>query len=349
MKTLFIGSASGFAGKSLAAICLGKILQEKGLKVGFFKPFGTAPCMECDAVADEDAVNIKRILNLEDPVADISPLVLTHDLMMKVYKGELTGQKQAITSAYERICKGKDIVLIGGGRTISEGRALGVPSTELIKEYDWPCLVVDRFYNKVSIDILLAYKNILKNRMKGLILNRLEDHNRNYVEKLIVPFLAKQDIPVVGLIPNDTTLSAVSVNALCTALGGELLSAQHAGDMLVHNFVVGAMNVEQAHRRFRKRQNKAVITGGDRVDLQVAALETSTSLLILTGGISPHPMITAKAEELGVPVIVVSEDTMSVVGKIEELVGRPRMREQEKVDRALQLFRDNVDLTKLGF
>jgi hypothetical protein len=349
MKTLFIGSASGYSGKSLVAICLGKILQEKGLKVGFFKPLGTAPCMECDSVVDEDAVNIKKILGLDDGLADICPVVITHDLLMKMFKGELPDQKPAIASAYEKVSKGKDVMIIGGGRTISEGRAIGAPTTDLIREFDWRCLIVDRYFNKVSLDIIFAYKQTLKDRMDGLILNRVEEHNRSHVEKLIVPFLAKNGIPVVGMIPNDATLSAVSVSALCTALGGELLGAQDKGDMLVHNFVVGAMNVEQAHHRFRKRQNKAVITGGDRVDLQVAALETSTRILILTGGISPHPMITAKAEELGVPVIVVSEDTMGAVGKIEELMGRPRMREQEKVDRALELFRNGVDMAALGF
>ncbi len=38
-------------------------------------------------------------------------------------------------------------------------------------------------------------------------------------------------------------------------------------------------------------ENMAVITGGDRTDLQLAALETSTTCLILTGSISPDPLI----------------------------------------------------------
>ena len=348
MKSIYIGSASGYSGKSLVSICLGKLLQEQGRRVGYFKPFGTLPAMHGDAVVDEDALAVRAHLGLEDDLNDMSPVVLTHDMNMKMFRGETGDIRGRIDAAYKAVSKDKDVVIIGGGRTLSEGRSLGVPSQELISDYDWRCLIIDRYFNKVSLDIILAYKNILKDRMAGLILNRVEQQNRSYVEKLVIPFLGNHGITVLGLMPDDATLSAVSVEALSTALGGEVMSAEHKKDMLVHNFVVGAMSVEQACRRFRRRQNKAVITGGDRMDLQVAALETSTSVLILTGGISPHPMILSKADEVDVPVIVVQLDTMGTIEKIEQLMGRPRMKEAEKIDRAMVLFRDNVDISPLG-
>ena len=37
--------------------------------------------------------------------------------------------------------------------------------------------------------------------------------------------------------------------------------------------LVGAMSVESALSYFRRKPNKAVITGGDRADIQLAALE----------------------------------------------------------------------------
>jgi BioD-like phosphotransacetylase family protein len=40
--------------------------------------------------------------------------------------------------------------------------------------------------------------------------------------------------------------------------------------------MVGAMSAENALSYFRRKAHKVVITGGDRPDIQLAALETST-------------------------------------------------------------------------
>jgi len=60
--------------------------------------------------------------------------------------------------------------------------------------------------------------------------------------------------------------------------------------------MVGAMNVDSALAHFRRQPNKAVITGGDRPDIQLAALETSTRCLILTGNLPPNPLIIGRAK-----------------------------------------------------
>ena len=44
-------------------------------------------------------------------------------------------------------------------------------------------------------------------------------------------------------------------------------------------------------------------------DIQLAALETSTSCLILTGNIYPSPSVLNRAEELCVPVLLTKLDT----------------------------------------
>ena len=86
---------------------------------------------------------------------------------------------------------------------------------------------------------------------------------------------------------------------------------------LVELLTVGAMTVEAALSRFRQQTNKAVITGGDRTDIQLAALETSTTCLILTGNLQPSPLIVKQAEEFGVAILLVPTNTMETIEKIE--------------------------------
>jgi predicted transcriptional regulator len=58
------------------------------------------------------------------------------------------------------------------------------------------------------------------------------------------------------------------------------------------------MNADKAIEYFKKSKNKAVIVGGDRPDIILAALETPTACVVLTGGLYPNDILLAKAEEM---------------------------------------------------
>jgi len=114
-----------------------------------------------------------------------------------------------------------------------------------------------------------------------------------------------------------TTTSGVSVEELAGLLGGEILNCQEKVKETVDHLMVGTMCFDPSPLYFQVRTNKAVITRGDRADIQLGALETSTRCLILTGGSRPIANVMQRAEEKGVPVILVSEDTVSVLRKLE--------------------------------
>jgi BioD-like phosphotransacetylase family protein len=111
--------------------------------------------------------------------------------------------------------------------------------------------------------------------------------------------------------------------------------------------MVGAMSVDSALTYFRRKPNKAVITGGDRPDIQLAALETSTRCLILTGNLRPSPLILGRAEEAGVPIILTRYDTMRAVETIETFFGKTRFHQEKKVDSFESLLIEHMDIEGL--
>jgi uncharacterized protein len=76
----------------------------------------------------------------------------------------------------------------------------------------------------------------------------------------------------------------MNISEIREVLGVEIISCEDRREEAVENFMVGAMNVESALKHFRSLANKTVITGGDRIDIQLGALETPIKVLILTGG-----------------------------------------------------------------
>jgi BioD-like phosphotransacetylase family protein len=212
---------------------------------------------------------------------------------------------------------------------------------------DAKAVLVGKFESDLTIDALIASIDILGDRLIGLIINDVQRGHLHHIQTAVQPYLERRGVRVLGIMPRDTILRSVSVAELAETLHAKVLSGQDHLDEFVEHFSVGAMNVESALRHFRRTSNKAVITGGDRSDIQLVALETSTKCIVLTGDLYPNSLILARAEELDVPMLIVPDDTLATVERIERLLGRSRVREPRKIERAIGLVEEHVDVAAI--
>ena len=177
-------------------------------------------------------------------------------------------------------------------------------------------------------------KQRLGDRLLGVVINDIPDEQYETAIEILHPYLENQGIPVFALMPENRILRSVSVAEIIEQLGATVLCSPEnidLGKVMVEELKIGAMDVNSAQRYFRQSYNKAVITGSSRIDLQFAALETSTNCLILTGRPFISDDVAHKAMELGVPVLAVSKDTLSTVSVIEGCLGQVRLHEGVKV------------------
>mgnify|MGYP002789689912 FL=1 len=91
----------------------------------------------------------------------------------------------------------------------------------------------------------------------------------------------------------------------------------------------------------------AVVTGGDRTDIQLAALETSTHCLILTGHLPPLPAVLNRAEDLEVPILSVDLDTLTTVEIVDRAFGQVRLHESVKVQCIQRLMAEYFEVDRL--
>ena len=112
-------------------------------------------------------------------------------------------------------------------------------------------------------------------------------------------------------------------------LGGELINEQASSRLnnLVETFLIGAMNVHAAIKYLRQVKKAAFITGGDRTDLAMAALNEDVSTLILTGFIQPDMSVITLANEKEIPIILSPSDTYTTMRNLERL--KPGIQEDE--------------------
>lgn len=349
MKTIYITSVERYSGKTAVCLALGKRLLSDGYKVGYLKPLSLQPWRVSGKVADEDASFVKEILGLSAEPWELSPVVVTPEYLIRHLSGKgKLNLLEEVKSAVETTGAGKDILLLEGGASLREGHAVSLPTPDVARELSSHVLVTVKYRSDIRVlDDTLSAKVRLGDLLSGVVINRVPAEASNFIQQLAIPYLEKKGIPVLSALPEERSLAALTVSELVDVLDAKVLTEKTNLEAMIETLTVGAMTAEAALRRFREYANKAVITGGDRTDIQLAALETSTTCLILTGNLQPSHLIVKQAEAFGVSVLLVRENTMETVEAIERIFGKTRLGQPDKLADFEALFSENVDFDRL--
>lgn len=347
MVTLYVTSPEAYSGKSALCVGLGRHFRREGYTIGYMKPVSWTAQRIAGQLTDEDAKFIKQVFSLKEPLSTLAPVCLDALAIEATLRGEGEDYSQRLKAAFDTVSRNKDIVLLEGGNSLTDGFTIDLPAYKVSQMFNAKELVVVRYSEQPMVDQLLASKELLGESMLGAVINIVPRQRIDFVQDVVVPFLARRGIVVYAILPQERILRSISVAELAEVLQGEILCCPEAVNELVEHLMVGAMSVDSALSYFRRKPNKAVITGGDRPDIQLAALETSTRCLILTGNLHPSPIILGRAEEVGVPMILVKKDTLSTVEVIEQFFGKTRFHQEKKILRFERILEEHFDFSAL--
>lgn len=350
MNSLYITSVERYSGKTAVCLVLGRYFQKQGQKIGYIKPLSVQPWRIGNKLADEDAAFVKEVLNISADTWDLSPVVVTRELLQMILMGDQElGLMEKVRKSIEKEAEGKDLLLLEGGGSLREGYAIGLPTPDVAKEFGSNALVVVKYRGNMRLlDDIMAAERRLGSSMVGVIINRVPTEAKEFVVEIATPYLEEKGIKIFGSLPESRGLAALTVGELTEQLKAMVLTETKNPEGMIENLTIGAMTAEAALSRFRKQRNKAVITGGDRTDIQLAALETSTQCLVLTGNLKPSPLIIKQADQFGVPVLLVRENTLETVDLIDQVFGKTRLGQSAKLEKFEELVTKYVDLDRLS-
>jgi BioD-like phosphotransacetylase family protein len=345
-KYLIVASIEAYTGKSGTILGLAHQFQNKGLSIAYGKPIGTYLKDEDPDTKEADVAFIAEALGLKEAQVRWPLIPLKRSTVEKrLTKEDTSDYGQLLQESLTDIVA--DVVVLEGAGTLWEGSLFGLSIVEMAKTLNASVLLVARYHSPLVVDSLLTVKRGLGDRLAGIIINDIPTAELETTQTLIKPYLESQGVPVLALLPSSRLLRSVSVREISRQLNAQVLCRGDRLDLMVESLTIGAMNVNSALEYFRQGQNKAVVTGGDRTDLQLAALETSTSCLILTGHMNPQPLIISRAEDLEVPILSVNLDTLGTVEIVDQAFGKVRLQEKIKVSCIQELMAKNFDLARL--
>ncbi|MBO8183724.1 MAG: phosphotransacetylase family protein [Archaeoglobus sp.] len=343
-KGLLVSSVEGKSGKSAMIIAMASILKEKGYEVGFFKPFGTSPEYQGEEIVDGDALNTAKLIGSEDDPRDICPVVLEVPYAEFVNVANPKDLRDLIKKSYERVSEGKDVMLVEGSVDYKIGSSVGLGDVAISNLLNLKDLLVVKYSDDFVLDKILAAKELFGERLEKVIFNKLSGYKRSYIDGIAGTLLKKRGMEILGIIPRDAIIGGVFIDEISDFLHGEYL-VKPKESMIIENIIVGAMSPNSAIEYFRKTKNAALVTGGDRSDLQIVALEIpNIKLMVLTGNLRPSKFVMERAENRNVPILVVSEDTLTTTERLYEMFDQAKIRSGIKQKRVVELFESFVNV-----
>lgn len=352
MTTRLIASTRESTGKTSIALALARIARDDGDRVGYMKPKGTRLQSNVGKTLDADPLLARELLDLDADIHDLEPIVYSPTFVESAIRGrEGTAELQErVRAAFESLAAETDLMVVEGADSIWTGGVVDLTDPDIAELLDASVTLLAGYTGARDLDELLAAADALGDRCDGVVFNDVGDGVYDDVESDVASFLERRGLTVRGVLPRVPELAGVTIQELADELGASLLVEPDAdGDReLIERFLVGAMSGDTALSHFRRTKGAAVITGGDRADLQTAALDApGVKALVLTGGYEPASAVLGRATERGVPVLLVNADTLSTVERAEAVVRSGRVRDAETVDRMQSLLAEHADVDAL--
>ena len=346
-KIYYLSSLRERAGKSFLSIGFIQKLKKEKKKFAYFKPIGVPKAAFSNKADPDVRFILKTVYQTDHPYDFISPVSIPDayyvDLVDESKKEEFL---QKIKNAYDKISKDVDYIIIEGNPSIRKFIRVGLDDVSIAQILGINELIyVSTDSSDRCIDNFFFTKNYFDSHnisFKGILFNKIDFEYIARIKELTEDHINKYDIPVLGIIEKSIELFSPRVIEIKEQIGGELINEQSSSGLnnLVETYLIGAMNSQAALKYLRQVHRAAFITGGDRTDLAMAALDQDVSVLILTGFMQPDMGVITAANKKKIPIILSPSDTYTTMRNLERL--KPGIQEDE-MEKVLQLIEEEID------
>jgi hypothetical protein len=341
MDKFVVTSMRPSAGKTSLIIGLARAMNKK---MGYLKPLGTRLLYKKKRLWDYDAALMTSIFNPEEHPEDMS-IGFHHSKLRYTLDEKSTEAK--ILEAMNSVGDSKDLVFVEAGRDIFHGASVCLDALSVTRIVAGQLLIMLSGDEDTIVDDIRFLKNYIRLEsfhFMGVVINKVVNVN-NFID-VYLPMIRKMDVPVLGVIPSFPELTYFSVQYLADRMFAKILAGESGLNRQIRNIGVGAVGGDSAMKNpLLQDHHQVVIASGDRSDLILMSLENNVAAILLPNNIVPSPVILARAETLGIPLLLVSTDIHKTARQIEGIEPLPTQDDMEKINLFEKMVRDHVDLT----
>lgn len=342
MSVLYIAGSQPGVGKTAFSAALAELLMRGGKSVTLVKPVFLVDDELGEQEVDLDTQFYQQILPA-NPASHLMPIPIPLAI------GDLTKRDKVVRQVADLVMGlESEIVIMEGLDGFTPESPVANLATSLVQSTDACVVALTGCPDSVnSFDELMEASQTFGSSLAGLIINGIPQHRMHEVTTKILPSVKEQGTCILGNIPEDRRMLAPTVQDLMEHLKGEYYSSEKQGEELVEYLMVGGWFLDPGDYVLSKRNQKAVLVNAERPDLQMAALNTSTVCLVLTGGQNPIQYVTHHAELMGIPIILVNRPTVEAMDLLDTVLDRSSVRNRRKITRFGELLNQYCDMENL--
>ncbi len=214
MKSIFITGVDTDIGKTFVSLGLCLSAYQKGLKVGYFKPFQSGAYEKNGKLIAPDLAEIDKFCKIPSKYSYLFKGEVSPHLASIIDNVEADMDK--VKKDFEIFSDGKDLVIIEGAGGLYCPAIKGKLFSDVIKELKQEIIIVTTpslgRLNHTLMTIECAKINKIK--IKGIIINKMPQNKTLSEENFIKELKMYTDVNILGIVPeikNQTTQNVTNV------------------------------------------------------------------------------------------------------------------------------------------
>jgi len=354
-KNIYVAATNQHIGKTTSTLGLAAAFMNRGLNVGYCKPVGQQYLNFQDLIVDKDTILFADLIRFPIRPEIHSPVILGPGATTQFidnpegfnYPEKIKYARNILQQEHElTIYEGTGHPGVGSIVDLSNADVAALVNAGVIMVVDGG---IGKTIDRLNMSISLFREKKLD--IIGVIVNKVEEDKIDKIRHYLGKAMAKMDLPLLGLMPYDKTLGYPVMKSIMDAINGEVMYNSNMLNNKVEDIVAGSlMDVEQ----LRSEKGLLLVVSTGRVNEAINKLQRISKI----AGITESPLAGIVATGEGtidnksieyiehnhIPLVSTSLDTYGSVIKISRIEVKINLNTPWKVQRAIELISNNVDL-----
>jgi dethiobiotin synthetase len=357
-KSIYVAATGQHVGKTTSTLGLTSVLTRRGIDVGYCKPVGQKFVELGNLRVDKDTLLFADLLDFTIVPELHSPILLGPGSTQEFLDDPAQFHPdQILIEAKEKLEERHDLVVFEGTGHPGVGSIANISNAQVAKKLGADVIIVVEGGIGSTIDMLnlcLSLFRELDVPILGVIVNKVKVGKMDKVKQYVGKYLESQNLPLLGMLPYDKNLAYPVMKTVAGAIQG---TVTHNAEMLgnkVADIVAGSLlDLED----LKGNQDLLLVVATRLVDEAIEkikkysldhGIEGSPLAGIVatgTGELDPHCL--DYIEKHKIPTIRTHLDTYGSVIKISRIEVKINRSTPWKIERAIKLIEDNVDLSMI--
>ena len=357
-KRLFVAATNQNDGKTTSSLGFVKGFSRFAKSVGFVKPVGQRFIQVNNSKVDEDSFLVQQACGLNYSHAEMCSVIVEPEFTRRFLddpEGQYPGIEQAVKDSFAIAAEDNDLVVIEGTGHAGVGSVFRLCNARVAKLLDAKAVIVTLGGIGRPVDEVAVNRSLFEREgveVLGVVVNKVLPEKLEQTRHYLTKAFDMCGLPLLGVVPYAPRLAWPTVQQVAETMSADVINGHDRLANPVAEVLIGAMTPHNAISHVRDKM--LLIVPGDRDDVVLAIVsmdllrkDMQLSGIVFTGGLMPQPQTMDLVCRTEIPVLMVDGGTYDTASRMRDILVKIRVSDDEKIQLAESLIRDNVDLDRL--